>query len=174
MTTATELGPFVGKMCHSTAKAVEKLKTGNQGDRINRDQMAAIIDRPCGNGQLGAGNVRSAINHVEKNYNITWEWSRADQAWICLNDPEKVTVTRSRIRKTRNAAKRAVQVARGVDVLQLDREQRREHTVNVTLAQMALTSSSGRFRSRVAKLEAPEQPPVGGLIELMKKRPSGQ
>ena len=162
-----QIGRFPGQMCQATASAVDRLKQGSSGNTLSREQMAAIIGRPCSPGSLGYGNVLSAIKHVEKNYGITWEWQRPLQAWLCLDDSGKVNTTKTRINRTRRLAKRAVCVAESIDLTNLNLEDRRDHGLNLAVAGMTLVCSSGAFRRRVAKLEGPRPPVVGKLIELM-------
>jgi len=166
-TVTPEIGRFPGQMCQATAICVNRLKEGSSGNTLSREQMAAIIGRPCSPGSLGYGNVLTAIKHVETNFGVTWEWKRPLQAWLCLDDSGKVSTTKTRINRARRVAKRAVCIAESVDPSNLNLEDKRDHGLNLAVAGMTLVCSSGAFRRRVAKLEGPRPPVVGKLIELM-------
>ncbi len=164
----SSIGRVPGTMGQYTAAAAERLKQGSPGNTLSREQMAAIIGRECGTGTLGYGNVLSAIRHVETTFGVVWQWDRGTKCWRCLDDAGKVDTTKSRIDRSRRAARCAVRVAGTVDVRNLNREAQRDHVLNCAAASMTLLCSGGKFRNRIAKLDVPTQPAIGKLIELMK------
>ncbi len=162
-----EVGRFPGQMCQATAACVDRLKEGSWGNTLSREQMAAIIGRPCSPGSLGYGNVLTAIKHVLDQYQVAWEWQRPTQVWLCLDDSGKVNLTTKKIKGTRRAARRAAKVVESIDPSQLNLEDKRDHALNLSVTGMVSLCVSGAFRRRVAKLEGPRPLVVGKLIELM-------
>lgn len=161
-----QLGPFPGKLHYSTAKAVDALKEGKEGDTFTREELATIIGRNCDIGSLGYGNVNSAIRHVESNHGIVWRWDTNRQAWLCLGPAECVKETRSTIRLARKRARRALTVAKAVDVARLDDDTRREHNLNVAVSGMLLGGSSSQFRRQLALQPSISQPDTRKLLAL--------
>ncbi len=161
-----QLGPFPGKLHYSTSKAVDAMKAGKEGDTFTRLQMAEITGRSCEIGSLGYGNVNSAIRHVESNHGIVWRWDTNRQAWLCLGPSECVKETCSTIRQARKRARRALTVAKAVDVARLDDDTRREHNLNVAVSGMLLGGSSSQFRKRLALQPSISQPDTGKLLAL--------
>lgn len=166
-----QVGPFPGKMVPHTARAIERLKKGQPGDTVTRDEMAQVIGRDCATGTLGYGNVCSAIRHVLREYGIAWEWAKDLQAWKYLNDDERVTATEGQIHRGRRRAKHGLQIALTVDSKNLTDERRQDHELNQAAAGMALLCASGAFRKRlkatgIAQLQEPDP---AKLIELMKR-----
>ena len=161
-----QLGPFPGKLHYSTSKAVDAMKAGREGDTFTRLEMAEIIGRNCEVGSLGYGNVNSAIRHVESNHGIVWRWDTNRQAWVCLGPGECVKETRSTIRQARKRARRALTVAKAVDVARLDDDTRREHNLNVAVSGMLLGGSSSQFRRQLALQPSISQPDTRKLLAL--------
>jgi hypothetical protein len=167
-----DLGPFPGVMGPHTAKAVERLKTGQPGDALTRAQMADVIGRSCELHSNGYGNVNSAINHVEREHGVIWRWDKGLQAWKCLHDHEKVGDASGKIKRSRKLAKRAIRVAAHTDASKLSDDQRREHNLNTAQAGLLYLFGGGPFRKRLKQAALPNthEPEVGKVIELMKPR----
>lgn len=165
-TIEAQLGPFPGKLHYSTSKAVDAMKAGKEGDTFTREELATIIGRNCDIGSLGYGNVNSAIRHVESNHGIVWRWDTNRQAWVCLGPSECVNETRATIRQARKRARRAMTVAKAVDVARLDDDTRREHNLNVAVSGMLLGGSSSGFRKKLAEQPSISQPDRTKLAAL--------
>jgi len=164
--TRPDVGPFPGKLHYSTAKAVDFFKHGKPGESVTRQRLAEIIQRTCTPGSLGYGNVNSAIRHVEANFGIVWRWDTNRQAWVCLGPAECVGETKTQIRTAGRRIKRAVTVAKAVDVAALDDDTRREHNINVAISGMMLTAGSSSLRKQVAQKAELAQPDTKRLAAL--------
>lgn len=159
-----------GRLCYSTAQAVELLKQGKPGDSINRHTMAAKIGRSCDVQTLGYGNVCSAIRHVESQFGIVWRWNKASKSWVRLNDIQCVGETRALIHSARRRARRSMHVAKSVDQANLDPDARRDHGLNVVVTGMMLTSSSTGFRNKLAEMPTLAQPETSKVLALFREK----
>lgn len=160
-----------GRLAYSTSQAVEAMKHGKPGDAFTRDEMAAKIGRSCATGSLGYGNVNSAIRHVETQYGVVWRWSKADQAWVCLDGRQCVGESHSLISAARKRVRRSLSVAKTVDKEELDADTRREHNLNVAVTGMMMAGSSSQFRTRLGALPRLTQPETSRVLALFEGTP---
>jgi len=149
--TATVVEAFRSGLTLYTTRAIKRLSTGVHNEQITRAEMAAIVGRPCEPGEKGYGNVLSAIRRVEREHGITWKWGKTEQAWICLNDSRKVGETKHRMGRARRMAKAAVRVGISVDVAKLSDGERKELSVQLSVAGLIGQAGSA---STIRKLEA--------------------
>lgn len=115
-----ETEAFRNGMALHTSRAVDKLSKGKHGDTITREQMTDVIGRECSPGTKGYGNVNAAIKHTITNHRVTWAWSRASQAWLCLDDAERVTLANVKRKNAARQARRGISVCQSVDETKLD------------------------------------------------------
>mgnify|MGYP002642052879 CR=1 FL=1 len=166
-----ELGTFPGVMGPHSARAVERLKAGQPGDLVTRDEMALVIGRGCKTHELGYGNVNTAIRHTERHAGIVWRWDREAQAWRCLSDQHKIKVERDYTKQSRAKARRGMIVGGTVDQSKLTDDERREHQLNLSATGMIYLCGGGAFRKRMAGAGVGQliQPEPDKLIALMKQ-----
>jgi len=152
---------------HAT-RAVEFLKHGKPGDTVTRERMADIIGRSCKPQEQGYGNVLSAINRVEVDFRVVWRWVRSIAAWKCLDDSERLGVTKDAKRGAVKKVRRGMRVAGTIDVASLSDEEKKEYGMVVAASGvMALCGGSG-FVKRLEQVDKPKEPDMGRLIELMR------
>lgn len=168
-TNGNQLISFPGSMGPHTGAAVERLKHGQPGDKVTRDEMAKVVGRDCRPGNAGYSNVASAINHCES-LGVVWEWSRAEQAYICLNEAAKVGTWQSYRQSARRRVRRGRRRLASVDRRKLNEQQRNELTTGLIIANMMLTTSSNAVCKRLHGASDLKQPSARKLIELMKPK----
>jgi hypothetical protein len=168
-----DIGPFPGKLCYGTQKAIERLKQGEVGDAITRNEMSRIIERPCDTGTKGYGNVQSAIKHVESNFQIVWRWDKGRQAWVRLNDSQCVGESRGLLHAARRRTKRSVNVAKAVAVAKLTEDERRQHSINLAVSGMVLGGTSSHFRKKLSDHQSLSEPDTQKLLGLFKRNGEG-
>ena len=148
----------VPAMSPCTRLAIQRLRDGKPGDLITRGQMTEITGKSCESGTAGDGNIRSAIKHVEGQYSVVWRWSRADQAWRCLDDAEKTTTAGDYVSRARRQVRRGGRVAATVDESKLTPEQLAEHRLRSATIGTVLLFTDKRTQKRV------EQAASGGRL----------
>jgi hypothetical protein len=164
-------GKFFGIMGIHTARAIERLKEGVPGDTITRDEMKHIIGRSCDVNSLGYGNVNSAIHAVERDHGVVWSWDRDKQAWLCLNDGEKLTKIRDLVGSAKRRSSRAIRVTKAVEYTKLNEDQRRDFTVLTAITGMIRLCGGTAFRHQLEKNVDDKlfiEPPSTDLVKLMR------
>lgn len=160
---------MIGALSPFTQRAIERLRTGREGDQITVTEMSQIVGRDCGQGN-GAANVRTAIRHVRREHRVWWERIHGEKLWRCLRDGEKVT---SQNRSVRLMAKRARLHAResiAISPEKLDATSKVEFYLNQIQMGLMLTGGGSAMRKRLNEtkmLEDLRQPDLPRLIELM-------
>ncbi len=174
-TVKPEIGPFPGKMGPYTAKAIEHLKDGKPGDRVNVPEMQQIMGRPCNpsgepsEGRLGYGNVATACHRVLMDHGPFWQWERESKSWVCQNNEGRVRETHRRHRFMRKRAKKNLQVLAGADRSAMSADQRQEHSVQQVLSGTVLVATSSPTRKKLLTGDVAHfhDPPQAKLIALM-------
>lgn len=142
MTTATNTEAFRSGMSLYTSRAIDRLQTGKEGDHITRDEMTKVVGRDCSANGNGYSAVQSAIKKVERERGIVWRWIKSEQAWVCLNDHQKVgEVSRYKVKATR-VARRGIRVAATVDAKKLTQDELKEYSISA--AQLSVLEMTGR------------------------------
>lgn len=167
-------GPFPGVLGPHTFAAVQRLKDGKPGDSFTPEEMEQIIGKECGPQTPGYGNVYSAIKRVEAEYNVIWRWVSSEKAWRCLNDSERQTEVRGRIKRSARHARRTMRIGMGTDRSKLTPEQTAELNIDIARAGMIQLCGSASFRNRligtVTQNAALREPDPAKLVELMQPK----
>lgn len=160
---------MIGALSPFTQRAIEKLRAGQPGDQISTDEMSQIVGRDCAVSP-GAGNVRSAIRAVKRDYRVWWERIRGENCWRCLGDTDKV---RSQTREVKLMARRGRRHAResmAISPEKLDSVSRVDFHLNQIQLSLMMTAGGAAMRNRLTEtksLEDLRQPELPKLIELM-------
>lgn len=162
-----------------TQKAINKLSTGKPGDLFTRQQMADAIEvplnYPAGQPYLWRGEayVRSAVEYVERELKICWQWIREKQAWEFQDDAGKTTAASSRLRSTIRKGRRAFRVGLMVNEANLTTDKRRELHCTMAVAGIMVVASSSQAK-RVVNEQISEgkkllKPDVDAVMKLFKQ-----
>lgn len=159
---------FRSGMSLFTSRAIDRLKTGKEGDTIDRSEMQKVVGRDCSPTGKGYGSVQAAIKKVERENGIVWRWSKTQGVWLCLNDSQKVgEVGRYKAKATR-IVRRGIRVGSTVDAAKLTQAELKEFSI--TTAQMSVLEMAGRADTSKKLGDAAEvkQPKLEDLMKLMK------
>lgn len=151
------LEPFRSGMCVFTSRAIDAMKDGKPGDKIDRQKMTELVGRDCKPTGKGYANVNSAINYV-RNRGVFWQWVRATKAWVCLAPNEIADETQRGVSKVHRTAGRVLKGAACCDVKKLTSDQKRQFDLATTRAALARTATSaamGKRLENVATLKTP-------------------
>ena len=144
--------PRPGALGPHTQRALELLRAGQPGDVITIPEMTAAVGRDCGSKGIGRGNVAGAIRICRKIHRIAWQWSRAQQAWVCLVPGQHTEVAEKMLGSVR---KRAIVVRQVTDCADLDglTPQQRQRTVSVAIvASLISDGATARIIDAVEKM----------------------
>ncbi len=167
-----EITKAVGQRSPATEKAIKWLLQGKPGDTITRAQAASFLGVDCSPAAGGDRSMTSACKATEKEHQIVWEWKRDEQNWRCLTAAETMVFQGKKLRRSRNAAKRAVIVGVAVDQKQLSEEERRDHNLQCTLVgmvYMALSPPARKHLTEVAGRGKLAEPSVAAMTALLTK-----
>lgn len=170
MTTATER--FRSGMSVHTSRAIDALKEGKPGDVISLGRMEQIIERQCGAGMPGYGNVRSAIDNVRSNFGIVWEWDRSSRGWRCLSDSEKPDAAKHRTKKARKQIRRSLAILAATNQANLTADQRQQVAAQTIQLGTVLLFSSDRALKKLqtSGIELRKISVSDKVLDLMKRR----
>lgn len=171
-----QLGPFIGLRHPASAAAIELFKQGKPGDVLTPEEISEAIGelfiRPSATPRAYS-HLQSAIEYVERNHLIVWEWERDSVVYRCLGDAEKTGTLPRYMLGIRRKAKRLITRSKTVDVSRLTDDQRRDHSLMQALGGMLATAAGGSFRKQLAARTngGLSEPSTAKLLDLMNGKP---
>lgn len=158
----TDVGEF-------TSRAYERLRSGEPGDTITREQMSAVVGRDVEPASEGYNNVRSAIMKCEREESIVWEWRRDLQAWLCLDDHQQRDSVVRRRKRHRRELRRTSHRIDIIDTSKLNPEERsslQTTAIQVGMAKLALSKPMAHKIDQMENktLRLPDIKALAGLL----------
>ncbi len=161
---------MIGALGPYTQQAIERLKTGHEGDEIPEPEMSRVVGRDCSTNGNGSANVRTAIRRVRTDYRIWWERIRGEKLWRCLGQAERVESQKRDVRLMARRARHHARDSCAITPEKLDATSKVDFFLNQIQFGLMLTGGGTQMRKRLADsktLEDLRQPSDARLIDLM-------
>ena len=157
-------------------KAEELLKAGVAGDQIDRPTAAKAIGISCGRGQKGESVMQRSVDFLLRHSGPYWEWSRANQSWVCLTDEQMVVSLQARKHKGTRVHAKTLKASEIVNQGNLSADGRRDYQLTQLQCGMAVFAASTKVRNAMlssAPLEKLRLPRESDLAALMRDGNTG-
>jgi len=167
MTEATPTTPMHGSRSIWTSRAIDALKSGKPGDKIDRQQMERLVGLPCHPQSRGYSSVNSAIKTVRRQFGLGWLWSRSEKAWVCLDASGNYRAAKAKTAEASRKVRTAQQFQAITDRSKLDDQERGDFDRNMIQVEMARLSMSSPMAKRLEQTGAVKPPDLDKLASLM-------
>lgn len=160
---------MIGARTEYTQRAVDRLRSGRQGDEILLVEMNTVVGLDCSEGK-GDRHVRSAIRIVLSQYQIWWKRVRGADKWRCLTHSEREANTKHAIKLQHRRSGQLLKQAGTIRVEELDASQKVSHLLNLNMLgfmRLVTGSKARRQLESTHKVEQLKQPELPQLVQLM-------
>lgn len=120
------------------ADLLAKVEVGNL---TSYDVLERAIGVSVRTNSAGRSALYAAFQKVRKLHGLVFE-ARRNEGYLCLNDTGKIGATHARVRRSRNQARRGLEIASTVNIGALDNSLRIEHLTNISLLGAVRQSTS--------------------------------
>ena len=162
--------PVQGGMRVSTAKLIDALKIGKEGDVLTDEELTTLCGRNTAVGQDGYDNLASAIRHTLNNYQLTWRRVRSSGCVKCLGPSEKLALMEQKRHHINRQAKTVIKVAKTVQVGDLPADERASFLIQTAQLQAVYLFAKTTTTKKLLAAGNIHEPDPQRLLDVFRKK----